>query len=97
MFDWQCDMAMQRQHDMLLEARQYRLVAEATAGMGRQPGWANRMLCWLGTSLVSAGRWLQSRSGVAPAPAASGSLVFLARHEATGPRRGRIESLRKVA
>ena len=95
MFDWQCDMAMQRQHDMLLEAKQYRLVTEATAGMAGQPGWTGRVLCRLGTSLVSVGRWLQSRSGVAPTP--SGSLVFLARHEATGPRRGGIESVRKVA
>ncbi|HEX8220829.1 MAG TPA: hypothetical protein VF914_16685 [Chloroflexia bacterium] len=95
MFDWQCDMAMQRQHDMLVEARQYRLVTEARAGAERQPGWSGRMLCQLGTALVSAGRWLQSRSGVAPAP--SGSLVFLARHEASRPRRGGIESLRKVA
>ncbi|HVG01060.1 MAG TPA: hypothetical protein VND68_14565 [Chloroflexia bacterium] len=95
MFDWQGDMAMQRQHDMLLEAKQYRLVTEATAGMARQPGWTSRLLCRLGTSLVSAGRWLQSRSGMASAP--SGSLVFLARHDATGPTRGGIESLRRVA
>jgi hypothetical protein len=95
MFDWQCDMAMQRQHEMLLEAKQYRLVVEARSGMDRQPGWASRMLCRLGTWLVSAGRWLQSKSGIVPAP--SGSLVFLAGHEATGPRRNGIEPLRKVA
>ena len=95
MFDWQCDMAAQRQHEMLLEAKQYRLVVEARAGIDRQPGWPSRALCRLGTWLVGAGRWLQSRSGVAPVP--SSSLVFLAGRETEGPRRKGVESFRKVA
>ncbi len=95
MLEWQCDMAIQRQQEMLLEAKQHRLVAEARASMERRPGWASRALCWFGTTLVSLGRWLQSRSGAAPA--SSGSLVFLAGHEATGSRHNAIDSLRKVA
>lgn len=95
MFDWQCDMAMQRQQEMLMEAQQHRLVAEARASSCRNPGRASQALCWLGASLVTIGRWLQSKSGVTPA--SNGSLVFLARHDTTGYRQNGIDALRKVA
>ena len=97
MFDLQSEMAVQRQREMLKEAQQYRLVVEAKAGRERRAHWSSRTLCWLGTSLVATGRWLQSRSGVAPAPASGSSLVFLAGHETTSSRRNGIKPLRKVA
>ena len=97
MYDWQSEMAIQRQRDMLREANQYRLVREARACIDKHTRWSSRALCWLGTSLVAAGRWLQSRSGAAPIPAAGGNLVFLVGHETAGSRRTTGESLRKVA
>lgn len=95
MLDWQCDIAVQRQQEMLKSAQQYRLVVEARACMDRRPGWASCLLCWLGASLVSVGRWLQIKSGVAPAPTAG--LVFLAGRDTTAHGQNGIEVLRKVA
>ncbi|MDQ3704224.1 MAG: hypothetical protein M3437_03195 [Chloroflexota bacterium] len=95
MFDWRTEMAMQRQREMLHDAQQYRLIAEAYGGEQERSNWRSRALCSLGARLVSVGRWLQSRSGVTPAP--GGSLVFLAGSETAVPRQNGRESLRKVA
>ena len=94
MYDWQNEIAIQRQRDMLKEATQYRLVREARACMDKHSRWSSRTLCWLGVSLVTAGRWLQSRSGAAPVQ--GGNLVFLVGHETVGPRQSST-TLRKVA
>lgn len=95
MFDWCTEMAMQRQREMLKDAEQYRLVAEAHGQEQKGSNWRRRALCSLGTWMVSAGRWLQSRSGATPAP--GGSLVFLAGRESAVSRHQSRESLRKVA
>ncbi|MEA2574372.1 MAG: hypothetical protein QOH93_1670 [Chloroflexia bacterium] len=95
MLDWQSDLAMQRQRDMLNDAKQYRLLAEARACEESYPGLAGKALCRLGTLLVVAGRWLQSKSGAAPTQ--KGSLVFLSGRETAAPRQDRLDSLRKVA
>jgi hypothetical protein len=94
MYDWQSEMAIQRQRDMLREAQQYRLVREARACMDKHSRWSSRALCWLGVSLVTAGRWLQSRSGAAPAQ--GGNLVFLVGRETASSRQSST-TLRKVA
>ena len=95
MFDWCTEMAMQRQREMLEDAQQYRLVAEAYGQEEKRSNWRSRALCSLGAWLVSAGRWLQSRSGTTPAP--GGSMVFLAGRETGVSRHSGRESLRKVA
>ncbi len=95
MFDWCTEMAIQRQRQMLREAQQHRLVAQAYEGREQRANWRNQTLCALGTWLVGIGRWLQSRSGAAPA--SSGSLVFLAGRDTANTRQKRNESLRKVA
>ena len=95
MLDWCTEMAAQRQREMLKDAQQHRLVAEAYGRTEKRSHWRSRALCLLGTWLVVVGRWLQSRSGATPPP--GGSLVFLAGRETTASRQNGVESLRKVA
>lgn len=95
MLDWCTEMAMQRQGEMLKEAQQHRLVAEAHKSDEKQLNWQSRALCSLGSWLVSTGRWLQSRSGTTQAP--GNSLVFLAGRETRVSRQDGIQALRKVA
>ncbi|HEX8597578.1 MAG TPA: hypothetical protein VF952_03585 [Chloroflexia bacterium] len=95
MFDWCTEMAMQRQGEMLKDAQQYRLLAEAYSREEKPFSWQRRALCSLGAWLIGAGRWLQSRSGATPPPGSS--LVFLVGRETVDSRQNGIESLRKVA
>jgi hypothetical protein len=95
MFDWCTEMAKQRQRELLSEAQQYRLLSQAYDPGEQRATRRKRALCALGTWLVAVGRWLQSRSGAAPA--SSGSLVFLAGRDTAGSRQSGVESLRKVA
>lgn len=95
MFDWQTEIAKQRQQEMLASTRSYRLVKEALEGACKRFSLSDRTLSWLGSSLVSLGHRLQSRSGIDYAP--TGNLIFLAGHERPrdGQRSG--DSLSKIA
>lgn len=95
MLDWQGDMAIQRQREMLEYAKRYRLLAELRACDEGRAGFAGKALCKVGGALIVVGRWLQNRSGVAPTQ--QGSLVFLSGIDTASARQDRLDTLRKVA
>ena len=91
MFDWQTEIAKQRQQEMLAATQSYQLVKEALAGACKKFSLYARTLAWLGSSLVNIGHWLQGRSGVEAAP--RDNLVFLAGRG----RSSNADSLKKAA